>query len=103
MRYADSMPDNEEGSTVDVLTVSIDEVQEDLIRIGTDCNETGRSVVVMKDGTPWLEMVPLCHEGSFDQLPQETIEAIEEAEAVRTHSQHLRFKSAEDFFSHLGL
>lgn len=84
------------------LTVDMLEAETDFSRLTTDANRTGRSVVVLKNNKPWVEIRTLAHEDE-NAVPAETQEAMAEADALENDSRHATYKTAESLFSALGL
>lgn len=82
------------------LTVGISDAKTNFSRLTADANRTGRSITVFKNNRPWVEIRPLAYEGD---VPVETREAMDEADALMTDPNHVTYKSAESLFSALGL
>lgn len=82
-------------------TVGISDAKTNFSRLTADANRTGRSVVVFKNNKPWVEIRPLAHEEN--RVPDETREAMEEADTLAADHDHTTYQTAESLFSALGL
>ncbi|MEE8703964.1 MAG: hypothetical protein SOH58_02990 [Olsenella sp.] len=82
-------------------TIGMSEAKTNFSRLTADDNRTGRSVVVFKNNKPWVEIRPLAHEENG--TPNETREAMEEADALAADPEHTTYQTAESLFSALGL
>lgn len=82
------------------FTVDISDAETSFSRLTADANRTGRSITVFKNNRPWVEIRPLAYE---DDVPVETREAMDEADALMTDPNRVTYKSAESLFSALGL
>lgn len=81
-------------------TVGMSDAKTNFSRLTADANRTGRSITVFKNNRPWVEIRPLAYEGD---VPAETREAMDEADAQAGDPAHVTYRSAESLFSALGL
>jgi antitoxin Phd len=82
-------------------TIGMSDAKTNFSRLTADANRTGRSVVVFKNNKPWVEIRPLAHQEN--EVPDETREAMEEANALAANSDHASYQTAESLFSALDL
>lgn len=82
-------------------TIGMSDAKANFSRLTAEANRTGCSVVVFKNNKPWVEIRPLAHEENG--VPDETCEAMEEADALAADPNHMTYQTAESLFSALGL
>ncbi len=83
-----------------IPTIGMSDAKTNFSRLAADANRTGHSITVFKNNRPWVEIRPLAYEGD---VPEETREAMDEADAIAADPDHVTYKSAESLFSALGL
>ena len=82
------------------LTVGMSDAKTNFSRLTADANRTGQSITVFKNNRPWVEIRPLATENA---LPEETLEAMEQADELAADPDHVVYRTAESLFSALDL
>lgn len=86
-----------------VVTVGMAEAKTNFSKLTANINATGVPITVFKNNKPWVEIRPLATpRDDFKNMPEETLEAIRETEAMLDDPDHVTYKSAEDVFAALG-
>lgn len=83
-----------------VTTVGMSDAKTNFSRLTAAANKTGRSVTVFKNNKPWVEIRPLAYEAD---VPAETREAMDEADALASDPDRAVYRDAKSLFAALGL
>lgn len=87
-----------------VATVGMDEAKTNFSKLTANANATGLPITVFKNNKPWVEIRPPATPcDDFEGMPEETINAIRETEAMVADPGHVTYRSADDLFAALGL
>ena len=82
------------------LTVSSSEFRRNMPTIVNKAEETGSSIVVIKNSRPWFEINPI----SRTEVPtEETLQAVQEIEARREDPDAPIYRDINDLFADLGI
>ncbi len=86
-------------------TVTMSEAKTHFSRITAAVNASGEPVMVFRNSKPWVEIRPLASDAArtLSALPEETREAMAQAEAMLADDNHERFTTIEALFDDLGL
>ena len=84
-----------------VATIGMSDAKANFSRITAEVNRTGVPVTVFKNNRPWVEIRPLASEPGSPSLPEETMEAMREAEAMLADPGHATCRSVDDLFAQL--
>lgn len=82
------------------LTVGMSDAKANFSKLTAEVNRTGRPVTVFKNNKPWVEIRPLAAE---EDVPSDTCEAMNEADAIAANPSHRSYRTAESLFSALDL
>lgn len=87
-----------------VVTVGMAEAKTNFSKLTASVNATGVPVTVFKNNKPWVEIRPLATpRNDFKDMPEKTLEVIQETKAMLDDPERVTYKSAEDLFAALGL
>ena len=83
------------------MTVSSSEFRRNMPSIVGKAEESGATIVVIKNSRPWFEIRPLAR--SHDEVPtEETLEALRDLEVMRK-TQRPVYRDVSQFFADLGI
>ncbi|RDB59207.1 type II toxin-antitoxin system Phd/YefM family antitoxin [Paraeggerthella hongkongensis] len=84
------------------MTVSSSEFRRNMPNIVGKAEESGATIVVIKNSRPWFEIRPLAR--SHDEVPtEETLEALRDLEVMRKDPNAPVYRDVSQFFADLGI
>lgn len=86
-----------------VATVGMAEAKTNFSKLAANANVTGIPITVFKHNRPWVEIRPLATADDFADMPQATLDAINETEAMLASKHSRTYKTADALFAALGL